>query len=81
MTEEWTEGVQHDWASIEQRLAVLLHMLATLCIGEKFKVDPAAAESAIRYCQERKAGEPYNPARQEHFWDFVCRCGGSMDWI
>ena len=78
---EWDEGPGYDWAAIQERLALLLYQMATKVIGEKIKVDPLAADSAIRYCLSRVAGSPYNPARQEHFWNFVERCGGSIDWV
>jgi hypothetical protein len=79
---EWDEATQYDWAAIQERLALLLYQMATKVIGEQIKVDPLAADSAIRYCQSRVAGGPYHPARQEHFWNFVVdRCGGSMEWI
>ena len=55
--------------------------MATKVIGERIKVDALAADSAIRYCRERVAGGPYNPARQEHFLEFVLRSGGSMEWV
>jgi hypothetical protein len=29
----------------------------------------------------RSRGAPYQPARQERFWDFVEGCGGNFDWI
>ena len=55
--------------------------MATKVIGESIKVDPLAAESAIRYCLERKAGARHNAARWEHFLEFVYRSGGSLDWV
>ena len=78
---EWDEGPGYDWAAIQERLALLLYQMATKVIGEKIKVDPLGADSAIRYCLSRVAGGPYHPARQEHFWNFVDRCGGSMEWV
>ena len=76
-----TELVEYDWEGIQERLAFLLHQLATKVIGETIKVDPLAADNAIRYCRERIAGGAYHAARQQRFWDFVVRCGGSPEWI
>ena len=78
---EWDEATEYDWAAIQERLALLLYQMATKVIGERIKVDPLAADSAIRYCLSRVTGGPYNPARQEHFWNFVDRCGGSIEWV
>jgi hypothetical protein len=75
------EATQYDWAAIQERLALLLYQMAEKVIGEKIKVDPLAADSAIRYCLSRVARGPYNPAREEHFWNFVLRCGGSLEWV
>jgi hypothetical protein len=79
--EEPEEPYEVDWPAVEERLAFLLYQMATRVIGERIKVDALAADSAIRYCLERVAGAPYNPARQEHFLEFVLRCGGSMEWV
>ena len=78
---EWDEGPGYDWAAIQERLALLLYQMATKVIGERINVDPLAADSAIRYCLSRVAGGPHNPARLEHFLNFVERCGGSMEWV
>ncbi|WMT78226.1 hypothetical protein [Bradyrhizobium sp. Ash2021] len=80
MTED-CEACQYDWPAIEARLALLLFQFATKVIGEQINVNPLAAESAIRYCQSRVAGGPHNPARQEHFMDFIYRHGGSLEWV
>jgi hypothetical protein len=78
---EWDEVHEYDWSGIQERLAFLLYQMATKVIGDQIKVDPLAADNAIRYCRERIAGGPYHPARQERFWDFVERCGGNFDWV
>jgi hypothetical protein len=78
---ELEEPYEVDWPAVEQRLAFLLYQMATLVIGERIKVDALAADSAIRYCRDRVNGASYNPARQEHFLEFICRCGGSMEWV
>ena len=78
---ELEEPYEVDWPAVEERLAFLLYQMATLVIGERTKVDPLAADSAIRYCRGRVAGAPYNEARHEHFLEFVLRSGGSMEWV
>lgn len=81
MTSDLEEPCDVDWGAVEQRLAFLLYQMATKIIGERIKVDALAADNAIHYCRERASGAPYNPARQEHFLEFILRCGGSMEWI
>jgi len=75
------EVCDYDWRSVQERLAFLLYQLATKVIGERIKVDPAAADSAIRYCLHRVTGGPYIPERQEHFLSFIEQHGGSIEWV
>ena len=62
MASEWDEE-PYDWKLFRSG-SLLLYQMATKVIGEKIKVDPLAADSAIRYCLSRVAGDPYNSARQ-----------------
>jgi hypothetical protein len=75
------EGCEYDWPAIEQRLGLMLCEFATKVIGERVKVNPAAAENAVQYCRYRATGGAFIPERQEHFVDFIYRYCGSVDWV
>ncbi len=81
MSEPEKEGYDCDWQAIEQRLGFFLYQLADKSIGERVKVNPAAADSAIQYCRHRATGGRFIPERQEHFIDFIDRHCGCLSWI